>query len=90
MRNMTLRRIAEACGGILHEKNGMANQEVECIVTDSRQAGEGALFAAIKGERVDAHRFIPAVFEQGALCVLSEQQLPVDTAGSWIKVISTL
>ena len=90
MRNMTLRRIADACGGILHEKNNMGNQEVECIVTDSRQAGPEALFAAIRGERVDGHRFIPAVFEQGALCVLSEQELPEDTKGSWIKVISTL
>lgn len=90
MRNMTLRRIADACGGILHEKEGMGNQEVECIVTDSRQAGPGSLFAAIKGERVDAHKFIPAVFDQGAMCVLSEQELPEDTKGSWIKVISTL
>ena len=90
MRNMTLRRIADACGGILHEKNNMGNQEVECIVTDSRQAGAGALFAAIRGERVDGHKFIPAVFEQGAICVLSEQELPEDTKGSWIKVISTL
>lgn len=90
MKNMTLHRIAEACGGILHEKNGTADQEVECIVTDSRQAKAGALFAAIRGERVDAHRFIPAVFEQGALCVLSEQELSEDTKGSWIKVLSTL
>ncbi|MDO5345087.1 MAG: UDP-N-acetylmuramoyl-tripeptide--D-alanyl-D-alanine ligase [Lachnospiraceae bacterium] len=90
MKNMTLRRIAEACGGILHGKNGMEDAEVASVVTDSRQAKEGALFAAIKGERVDGHRFIPAVFEQGAVCVLSEQELPEDTAGSWIKVISTL
>lgn len=87
---MTLRRIAEACGGILHTNNGMENVEIDSIVTDSRQAGEGALFAAIKGERVDGHKFIPAVMEQGAVCVLSEQELPGDTKGSWIKVISTL
>lgn len=90
MRGMTLRRIADACGGILHEKNHMADREVEAIVTDSRQAGPGSLFAAIKGERVDGHRFIPAVFEQGAACVISEQDLPEDGKGSWIKVISTL
>ena len=39
---------------------------------------------------MDGHRFIPAVFEQGAVCVLSEQELGEDTAGSWIKVNSTL
>ena len=90
MKNMTLRRIADACGGILHEKNGMGDVEVASIVTDSRKAGEGSLFAAIKGQRVDGHRFIPAVFAQGASCVLSEEELPEDTAGSWIKVMSTL
>ena len=90
MKNMTLRRIAEACGGILHGKKGMEDVEVSSIVTDSRQAGPGALFAAIRGERVDGHRFIPAVFGQGAICVLSEQELSGETEGSWIKVISTL
>lgn len=90
MKHMTLRRIAEACGGILHEKEGMGNLEVEEIVTDSRQAKEGSLFAAIRGERVDGHRFIPAVLEQGALCVITEQELPGNTNGSWIKVLSTL
>lgn len=87
---MTLRRIAQACGGILHAKNGEENLAISSLVTDSRQAGEGSLFAAIKGERVDGHRFIPGVFEQGALCVISERELPENTRGSWIKVISTL
>ncbi|MDD3796611.1 MAG: UDP-N-acetylmuramoyl-tripeptide--D-alanyl-D-alanine ligase [Lachnospiraceae bacterium] len=75
MKNLTLRHIAEACGGILHEKNNSGELEVQAIVTDSRQAGPGALFAAVKGERVDGHSFIPAVFAQGALCVLTEHDL---------------
>ena len=87
---MTLRRIAQACGGILHAKAGEEQMEISSLVTDSRQAQAGSLFAAIKGERVDGHRFIPAVFEQGALCVITERELPEDTAGNWIKVISTL
>lgn len=90
MKYMTLRRIAQACGGILHAKNGAETREVANIVTDSRKAGEGSLFAAIRGERVDGHSFIPAVFAQGALCVITERELPEDTPGSWIKVLSTL
>ena len=90
---MTLRRIADACGGILHIKNKewepLAYQEIDNIVTDSRQAGNGSLFAAIVGERTDGHKYIPAVFAQGAVCVLSEQEL-ADAAGPWIKVPSTL
>ena len=36
------------------------------VVTDSRLAGEGALFVPLIGERVDAHRFIPEVLRAGA------------------------
>ena len=93
MKDMTLRRIADACGGILHigkDREYLADTEVSAIVTDSRQAGPGTLFAAICGERVDGHRFIPAVFGQGASCVLTEKDLGEDADGCWIKVISTL
>ena len=50
-------------------------EEVADIVTDSRKAGEGSLFVAIPGERVDGHKFIPNVASQGALAVISEQKL---------------
>ncbi len=92
MKQLTLRRIAEACGGILHIAPGMEEAElteIASITTDSRKAFEGSLFAAIKGERVDGHSFIPQVFKQGAVCVLSEQPLE-NAAGCWIYVRSTL
>ena len=53
----------------------MLQREVSDIVTDSRKAGPGSLFGAIQGERVDGHRFIAQVFDQGAICVLSERDL---------------
>ena len=53
----------------------MLQREVSDIVTDSRKAGPGSLFGAIQGERVDGHRFIAQVFDQGAVCVLSERDL---------------
>jgi len=52
--------------------------EVSSIVTDSRRAGPGSLFGAIVGERVDGHRFIPQVYDQGAVCVLAEHHLDRD------------
>jgi UDP-N-acetylmuramoyl-tripeptide--D-alanyl-D-alanine ligase len=57
-------------------------------VTDSRQVEPGYLFIPIKGERVDGHDFIPAVFEQGALAVLSEHELD-NPAGPYIRVDSS-
>ena len=49
--------------------------EVSMITTDSRKVQEGGLFAAIVGERVDGHSYIAGVFEQKALCVISERAL---------------
>src|SRR5579872_1871424 len=48
---------------------------------DSRRVGKGDLFIAIKGERVDAHRFIPDVARMGAgaaLCVEPAVDVPPD------------
>ena len=52
-----------------------SRMEISSITTDSRKAEEGALFGAIVGARVDGHDFIASVFEQGALCVLSQRVL---------------
>ena len=89
MKNMTLENIAKACGGTYHGMEADRIKEICDITTDSRQAKAGSLFVAIKGERVDAHRFIPAVFEQGALCVLCEDA-PAQPKGAYIQVESTL
>lgn len=86
---MTLENIARACGGVYHGAAELLQREVTGIVTDSRQAGEGSLFVAIKGERVDGHRFIPAVFEQGAMAVLCEDAPQMDGC-AYIQVPSTL
>lgn len=89
MKNMTLRNIAKACNGIYYGPEEALSREITEVVTDSRKAGEGCLFVAIKGERVDAHRFIPQVFEQKAACVLAEQKQE-DARGPYILVDSTL
>ncbi|WP_233832213.1 UDP-N-acetylmuramoyl-tripeptide--D-alanyl-D-alanine ligase [Paraburkholderia sp. ZP32-5] len=42
----------------------------ERVSTDSRSAGPGDLFIAIKGERFDAHDFLPQVAERNVAAVL--------------------
>lgn len=89
MKGLTLRRIAEVCGGTYIGSEEDGGREVSGITTDSRKAEKGFLFAAIKGERADGHDFIPQVFEKGALCVISERRL-FEPAGNYILVESTL
>ena len=75
MKGLTLANIARVTGGRYSGPDSELATEVQSITTDSRKATEGSLFVAIKGERVDGHKFIPQVIEAGATAVLSEQDL---------------
>lgn len=87
MRQMSLINIARACGGIYIGDEMQKNAEIAGAVIDSRQVEAGYLYIPIRGERVDGHKFIPDVFEKGALAVLSEEQLQ-NPAGPYILVES--
>ncbi len=86
MKNMTIGNFALACRGTVHYmKEDFEKQEAAGVVTDSRNVKPGFVFVAIRGERVDGHRFIPDVFEKGALAVICEQ-LPDQPYGPCILV----
>ena len=63
----TVEEIATLCGGVVY---GDGKREVRSVCTDSREAGEGTMFIAIVGERVDGHNFINSVIASGAACAL--------------------
>lgn len=88
MPDMTLRNITEACGGTYVGSTECLSDTIAGAVIDSRQVKQDYLFIPIKGEKVDGHKFIPDVFEKGALAVLSEHALK-DPAGPYILVDST-
>lgn len=88
LQGMTLENIARACGGIYRGSEELKEKEITGAVTDSRQVKAGYLFIPIKGARVDGHDFIPQVFAQGALAVLSEHELK-QPAGPYILVNSS-
>lgn len=56
------------------------------VTHDSRQARAGVVFAAIKGETADGHRFIDDVIRRGSVAILSESDAPGAFASAWIKV----
>lgn len=68
------------------ELTGSGDATVSDITHDSRQAREGTLFVAIKGETADGHRFIDDVMRRGAVGVISENDRPPDFSGAWLKV----
>lgn len=69
---------------------GSAN--VEHVTTDSRKVGPGDIFVALKGDKFDAHDFIPQVIAAGASAVVvSRVDATWDTSScSIIKVDDTL
>lgn len=89
MKNLTLANIAQVTGGRYSGPDDQLQVEVQSITTDSRKASAGSLFVAIKGERVDGHKFIPQVIEAGAAAVLCEQDLGSQPY-AYIQVASTL
>ena len=80
---VTVGKVAAVVAGRL---SGDAAAVVSDVTHDSRQAKDGSLFAAVRGELFDAHKFVPQVMQQGAVGVISELDRPADFNGAWIKV----
>ncbi|RSX51481.1 UDP-N-acetylmuramoyl-tripeptide--D-alanyl-D-alanine ligase [Bifidobacterium callimiconis] len=73
---MTVKEAALAVGGRLHVRDDeQAGRPIGTVVTDSRQAGEGALFVAIAGEHVDGHDFVAKVGQAGAAAALVDHEI---------------
>ncbi|MBQ9733732.1 MAG: Hsp70 family protein [Clostridia bacterium] len=89
MRGLSLENIIAACHGDYFGPLEILRCEVTSVITDSRKAENGCLFAAIAGERVDGHDFIPAVMAAGALCCIGEK-LPEKSIRPFIRVRDTV
>lgn len=87
MKDLNLINIAEAINGVLVCDDHDRNKYISGAVIDSRLVEKDYLFFAVKGAKVDGHDFIDAVFEKGALAVVTEKDINVKP---YIKVESTL
>ncbi len=70
-----------ALAGIEEVEGPLASREFAGIAIDSRQAGPGSLFVALRGERQDGHDYVPDAFRRGALAALVSR--PVDGWPTW-------
>ncbi len=74
MNGMTIGEMLRACRCEWQGTEETLTKAPSSIVTDSRQAGEGSLFLALRGEKTDGHKYIPDVLRKGALAVLCEER----------------
>lgn len=89
MKGLTLEAITAACHGRYYGDEKLLQTEVTAITTDSRKVEKGGLFIAICGARSDGHDYINECLEKGAVCAISEKELP-GAKGTYIQVQSSL
>ena len=66
---------------------GDTDVDITDLINDSRKAGQGALFVAVKGVAVDSHRFIGDVTAAGARAIVCEDMpATLDSAVTYIQV----
>ena len=68
MKELTLKQIADWCGGTVAPE--YETVPVTGVESDSRKVEVGDLFVALRGERVDGHDFIPSAKTLGASAAL--------------------
>ncbi|MCL2565358.1 MAG: UDP-N-acetylmuramoyl-tripeptide--D-alanyl-D-alanine ligase [Defluviitaleaceae bacterium] len=73
MVKFSLSEAAKAVSGTLCNVDG--TKDVISVTTDSRNVGENSLFAALKGEFFDGHKFAKGAVSAGSVCVLSHEDL---------------
>src|SRR5579859_889574 len=81
--HMRLRDLAAGVAGAAVQAGG--GVEVRAVVHDSRRAGPGDLFVAMRGLRVDGHDFAAAAAARGA-AVAVERPVPLPAGTPWLRL----
>ncbi|PYQ45380.1 MAG: UDP-N-acetylmuramoyl-L-alanyl-D-glutamate--2,6-diaminopimelate ligase, partial [Acidobacteria bacterium] len=79
---MNLRELAARLPGAVLSGDGEA--AITAVTHDSRKAGPGALFVAVKGLAADGNQFVEAARKKGAAAIASEQ--PAPPGSTWLQV----
>ena len=90
MRAFTVGDALRAAGGRYFGSEEALNHSIRGASSDSRSVGEGMLFVAYRGARVDGHDFMADCLRHGAACCLSEREPRSAEETPCIVVESTL
>jgi UDP-N-acetylmuramoyl-L-alanyl-D-glutamate--2,6-diaminopimelate ligase len=85
---MKLNKLTEALG--IHISGEGDNPDILNIQSDSRKAGKGSLFVAVRGTSTDGHAYIEQAIEKGAVAVVCEEiPVPLKGKAAFIAVSDT-
>ena len=77
---ITAKEVATALRPALKRAPSVGPMKFRRAVVDSRKAGRGDIFVALRGERVDGHDFVAAAAERGATAAIVERPVEADVA----------
>lgn len=66
--------------------SGSLDVDITGITYDSRRAGPGVLFAALRGQKDDGHQFIHKALDSGATAIVAEIPPYAESSTPWIHV----
>ena len=85
---MFLKELISALGPC--QVTGSADIQISSLESDSRKAGDGSMFVAVRGVTVDGHSFIPSLKGKGvAAFVVEEMPDELFEGAAYIKVADT-
>lgn len=76
---MTVAQLVAALNGqvAIIDQRGALDRSVTSVTDDSRAVASGSLFVAVKGERVDGHRFVAQAIQAGAVAIVAQESVEV-------------
>ena len=75
MESMSLSEVARATGARVVDRSDGIDGTVRGICTDTRQASDGSLFFALRGENSDGHAYVAQAFEGGCVGAVVEREI---------------
>jgi UDP-N-acetylmuramoyl-tripeptide--D-alanyl-D-alanine ligase len=73
MKPITIQQIRQAVGGRALTPIPATTPPITAVCTDTRRMDPGSLFVAIRGDKFNAHSFLPAAAAGGAIAALVEE-----------------
>ena len=73
MKPLSIQQVRQAVGGTPLSAVPKDAPDVTAVCTNSKQIEPGSLFIALRGERHDAHAFLPEAARGGAVAALVER-----------------
>src|SRR6185503_19122194 len=76
MKALTLRQVRIAVSGKALTRIPLDSPLITAVSTDTRRMDKGSLFVALRGDKFNAHDFLPAAAAGGAVAALVESPPP--------------